>query len=76
MAMTDTTPTTSATPATGKAALRAIAGEIAAQLGETDPEPQRLIVRALRLLGEEQVHAIVARALAVEAAGFRWGLLR
>ncbi len=43
MAMTDTTPTTSATPATGKAALRAIAGEIAAQLGETDPEPQRLI---------------------------------
>jgi len=75
MAMTDTTGTTGttaptpATPATGKAALRALAGEIAAQLGETEPEPGRLIARALRLLGEERVQAIVARALEVEAAG-------
>jgi hypothetical protein len=72
MAMTDTTGTTAptpTTPATGKAALRALAGEIAAQLGETEPEPGRLIARALRLLGEERVQAIVARALEVEAAG-------
>ncbi len=75
MAMTDTTGTTDttaptpATPAMDKAARRALAGEIAARLGETEPEPQRLIARALRLLGAEQVQAIVARALEVEAAG-------
>jgi len=78
MAMTDTTGTTGttgttaptpATPAMDKAARRAIAGEIAAQLGETDPEPTRLIARALRLLGAERVQAIVARALEVEASG-------
>jgi len=57
------------TPATGKAAARAAIDEIAAQFGETEDEPKRLIKRALRLLGEEQVHAIVARALEVEAAG-------
>ncbi len=48
---------------------KATAGAIAAQLGETEPEPHRLVVRALRLLGEERVRAIVARALEVEAAG-------
>jgi len=72
MAMTDTTDTTAPTPATpamDKAARRALAGEIAAQLGETEPEPAGLIARALRLLGEEQVQATVARALEVEAAG-------
>jgi len=78
MAMTDTTGTTGttgttaptpATPAMDKAARRAIAGEIAAQLGETEPEPAGLIARALRLLGAERVQAIVARALKVEAAG-------
>jgi len=72
MAMTDTTGTTAPTPATpamDKAARRALAGEIAARLGETAPEPARLIARALRLLGEERVQAIVARALEVEAAG-------
>ncbi len=70
MVMTDTTDTApTTTTAMDKAARRAIAGEIAAQLGETDPEPARLIVRALRLLGEEQVQAIVARALEVEASG-------
>ncbi len=57
------------TPATGKAAARAAIDEIAAQFGETEDEPKRLIKRALRLLGEEQVHATVARALEVEAAG-------
>jgi len=81
MAMTDTTgttdttdttaptPATPATPAMDKAARRALAGEIAAQLGETDSEPARLIARAVRLLGEERVRAIVARVRAVEAAG-------
>jgi len=72
MAMTDTTGTTAPTPATpamDKAARRALAGEIAARLGETAPEPAGLIARALRLLGAERVQAIVARALEVEAAG-------
>ena len=78
MAMTDTTDTTGttgttaptpATPAMDKAARRALTGEIAAQLGETEPEPAGLIARALRLLGAERVQAIVARALEVEAAG-------
>jgi hypothetical protein len=66
---TDTTAPTPATPAMDKAARRALAGEIAAQLGETDPEPAGLIARALRLLGAERVQATVARALEVEAAG-------
>jgi len=78
MALTDTTDTTDTTgmtaptpapPAMDKATRRALAGEIAARLGETDSEPQRLIARALRLLGEEQVRALVARALEVEASG-------
>ncbi len=53
----------------GKATTREIASEIAAQLGETESEPQRLIARAVRLLGEERVRALVAGALEVEAAG-------
>jgi len=72
MAMTDTTGTTAptpATPATGKAAARAAIDEIAAQFGETEDEPKRLIKRALRTLGEERVRAFVAQALEVEAAG-------
>jgi len=72
MAMTDTTGTTAPTPptpATGKAAARAAIDEIAAQFGETEDEPKRLIKRALRTLGEEQVRAFVAQALEVEAAG-------
>ncbi len=76
MVMTPTTgPATESTPGptpglpTGKAALRALAGEIAAQLGETEPEPGRLIARALRLLGADALLAIVARALEVEASG-------
>ncbi len=72
MAMTDTTGTTAPTPptpATGKAAARAAIDEIAAQFGETEDEPKRLIKRALRTLGEERVRAFVAQALEVEAAG-------
>jgi len=72
MVMTDTTgttDTTAPTPATGKAALRALAEEIAAQFGETEDEPKRLIKRALRTLGEERVRAFVAQALEVETAG-------
>jgi hypothetical protein len=78
MAMTDMTGTTNTTgttaptpptPATGKAAPRAAIDEIAAQFGETEDEPKRLIKRALRTLGEERVRAFVAPALEVEAAG-------
>ncbi len=69
---TDTTGTTAPTPptqATGKAAARAAIDEIAAQFGETEDEPKRLIKRALRTLGEERVRAFVAQALEVETAG-------
>jgi len=66
---TGTTAPTPATPAMDKAARRALAGEIAAQLGETEPEPAGLIARALRLLGAEQVQAIVARVREVEVSG-------
>ena len=62
-----TTPTTG--PTIGKAAARAAIDEIAAQFGETEDEPKRLIKRALRTLGEERVRAFVAQALEVEAAG-------
>jgi len=48
---------------------RPAAAEIAAQLGETEPEPQRQIRRAVRILGEERVRAVVAQTLEVEAAG-------
>jgi len=47
----------------------AAAGEIAAQLGETEIEVRRQIMRALRVIGEERTRAFVARALAVGAAG-------
>ncbi len=46
-----------------------VVDEIAAQFGETEDEPKRLIKRALRTLGEERVRAFVAQALEVEAAG-------
>jgi len=72
MVTTPTTgPTTESTtgPTIGKAAARAAIDEIAAQFGETEDEPKRLIKRALRTLGEERVRAFVAQALEVEAAG-------
>jgi len=56
-------------PTIGKAAARAAIDEIAAQFGETEDEPKRLIKRALRTLGEERVRAFVAQALDVEATG-------
>ena len=43
--------------------------EIAAQLGETEIEARRQIVRALRVIGEERTRAFVAQALEVEASG-------
>jgi len=46
-----------------------VVDEIAAQFGETEDEPKRLIKRALRTLGEERVRAFVAQALEVETAG-------
>ncbi len=58
------TPDMSAAPVAIEAA-----GEIAAQLGETEIEARRQIVRALRIIGEERIRAFVAQALAVEAAG-------
>ncbi len=45
------------------------AAMVAAQLGETEPESVRHIRHTLRILGEERVHALVAEARAVEAAG-------
>ncbi len=45
------------------------AATVATQLGETEPEPVRHITQTLRILGEERVHALVAEARAVEAAG-------
>jgi len=46
-----------------------VVDEIAAQVGETEDEPKRLIKRALRNLGEERVRAFVAQTLEIEAAG-------
>jgi len=43
--------------------------EIAAQLGETEPEVIRQLRRAVRILGGERVRGLVARALEVEASG-------
>ncbi len=52
-----------------RATLDAITGEIAAQLGETEEEPIRQIRRAVRVLGEERVRALVAQTREIEAAG-------
>ncbi len=52
-----------------RATIDVIAGEIAAQFGETEVESKRLIGRALRNLGEERVRAFVVQALEVEATG-------
>jgi len=57
------------TPPQDRATIDVIAGEIAAQFGETEVEPKRLIGRALRNLGEERVRAFVVQALEVEATG-------
>jgi len=66
MVTTSTTPTT---PAMDTDAIRAISDAIAALLGETEQEPTRQIVRALRVLGTERVRALVDQALEVEASG-------
>ncbi len=58
------TPDVSAAPVAIEAA-----SEIAGQLGETEIEARRQIMRALRVIGEERTRVFVARALAVEAAG-------
>ena len=61
---------TTATDATDtRQATRAIAAEIAAQLGETEPEPLQHLYRAVRNLGEERVREFVAQALVVEENG-------
>ncbi len=46
-----------------------VVDEIAAHLGETEQEVIRQLRRAVRLLGEERVRDLVARALEVEASG-------
>ena len=50
-------------------ATRAIAAEIAAQLGETEPEPLQHLYRAVRNLGEDRVRALVTQARVVEETG-------
>lgn len=52
-----------------RATINGIAGEIAAQLGETESSVRWQIGRALRIIGEERTRAFVAQARAVEAAG-------
>ena len=47
----------------------ATAAAIADQLGEAEELPRRQIVRAVRVLGEDQARAVLAEALAIEAAG-------
>ncbi len=47
----------------------AVGEDIAAQLGETEQEPLRQPRRAVRILGDERIGGLVARALEVEAAG-------
>ena len=44
-----------------------VVAAIAAQLGETEQLPQRQIARALAILGEERVRALVIEALTIEA---------
>jgi len=51
------------------AATPTAAEEIVAQLGETEQEPIRQLRRAVRILGEERIRDLVARALKVEASG-------
>jgi len=57
------------TPPQDRATIDASATEIAGQLGETEEEPIRQIRRAVRVLGEERVRALVAQTLEIEAAG-------
>lgn len=52
-----------------KAQISPLAGEFAAQLGEQDEQPLQQIGRALTILGEAPVRAIIAEALAIEAGG-------
>jgi len=48
---------------------RAIAAEIATQLGETEPEPLQHLYRAVRHLGEGRARELVTQALTVEENG-------
>ncbi len=57
------------TPPQDRVTIDAIAGEIAAQLGETEEEPIRQIRRAVRVLGEERARSLVAQTLQIEADG-------
>jgi hypothetical protein len=59
------------TPAPDPAALR-LADEIAGQLGETEPEPCAVILRAVEQIGADVTLALVQEALAIEAAGGMW----
>ncbi len=52
-----------------KAQISPLVGEFAAQLGEQDEQPLQQIGRALTILGEAPVRAIIAEALAIEAGG-------
>ncbi len=50
-------------------ATQAIAAEIAAQLGETEPEPLQHLYRAVRHLGEDRARELVTQALVVDENG-------
>jgi hypothetical protein len=52
-----------------KTQISPLVGELAAQLGEQDEQPLQQIDRALAILGETPVRAMIAEALAIEAAG-------
>ncbi len=62
--------TMTATDATDtRQATQTIAAEIAAQLGETEPEPLQHLYRAVRHLGEDRARALVTQAQVVEENG-------
>ena len=71
--VTEATASGAPPPQPAMTARASVADEIAARLGETEEEPIRQIRRAVRLLGEERVQSVAARALHVEAAG---GMMR
>lgn len=52
-----------------KAQISPLVGEFAAQLGERDEQPLQQIGRALEILGETPLRALIAEALAIEAGG-------
>lgn len=65
MDTTETAPSPDHTPRP----LTEIVDEIAAQLGETEPTPRKTIKRAVRILGPDQVQALLDCTLETERTG-------